>query len=93
MIIERFIWKDVFLDKIEQKHGVTRSEVEHVVLSAPHIRRAAKGRVKGEHVYAAYGQTDAGRYLIAFFIHKGGGAALPISARDMTPSEKRYYDG
>jgi len=36
--------------------------------------------------------TYEGRYLIVFFIHKHGNAALPISARDMTTSERRYYE-
>jgi hypothetical protein len=30
----------------------------------------SKGQVKGENVYAAYGQTDGGRYLIVFYILK-----------------------
>jgi hypothetical protein len=32
------------------------------------------------------GQTDAGRYLAVFFVYKHRGKALPVSARDMTPS-------
>jgi uncharacterized DUF497 family protein len=39
----------------------------------------------------AYGQTQAGRYLIVIFIRKSHAAALPISARDMTKTEQRYY--
>jgi len=42
--------------------------------------------------YTAYGQTNAGRYLIVFFVLKNRTAALPISARDMTQSERKYYD-
>lgn len=42
-------------------------------------------------MYAAYGQTDAGRYLTVFFIHKPGGRALIISARDMDGKERRQY--
>jgi uncharacterized DUF497 family protein len=48
--------------------------------------------VKGEDLYAAYGQTSGGRHLIVFFIRKEQTAALPISARDMTDSERRYYE-
>jgi len=51
----------------------------------------AKGHVKGEHLYAAYGQTLVGRYLVVFFILKRRMAALPISAREMSRSEKKYY--
>ena len=56
------------------------------------IDRAEKGHVRGEDLYVAYGQTDGGRYLVVFFIHKHQSVALPISARDMTQSERRYYE-
>ena len=51
----------------------------------------AKGRVKGENVYAAYGQTLGGRYLIVFYIRKLSDAVMPISARDMDGAERNYY--
>ena len=86
------IWKERFVDKIADKHGVTTEEVEDVLFSNPHVRRAQKGRVKGEDLYVAYGQTEAGRYLVVFLIHKRRAAALPISARDMTRAEQRYYN-
>lgn len=91
MRLNEVIWKDYFVDKLEVKHGVSTDEAEEVIFGKPHVRRIQKGRVKGEDLYAAYGQTDAGRYLIVFFIRKGT-AALPISARDMTDSEERYYE-
>ena len=91
MRLNEVIWKDYYVDKIEVKHRVFTDEVEEVLFSKPHVRRVQRGHVKGEDLYAAYGQTDAGRYLIVFFIRKGT-AALPISARDMTDSEERYYD-
>jgi hypothetical protein len=92
MRLYEVIWKDEFVDKIDAKHGVGAEEVEQVLFGKPHVRRAQKGRVKGEDLYAAYGQTDSGRYLIVFFIRKEQMAALPISARDMTDSERRYYE-
>jgi hypothetical protein len=91
MRLYEVIWKEDFVDKIERKHRVTPEEVEYVLFSRPHMRRAEKGRVQGEDVYVAYGQTAAGRYLIVFFILKYQMAALPISARDMTQAERRYY--
>jgi uncharacterized DUF497 family protein len=90
--LQHIIWKEPFLDKIVAKHGVSESEVKEVLFSEPHIRFAEKGRVKDEHVYVAYGQTESGRYLVIFFIWKGQGSALPISARDMTMAEQRYYN-
>lgn len=56
------------------------------------FRKAAKGRVRGEDVYAAYGRTEAGRHVIVFFVFKKPDSALPISARDMSRSERRHYD-
>ena len=92
MKIANVIWRDVFVDKLAVKHNVTTQEAEEVLLSNPHIRWAAKGHIKGEHVYAAYGQTEAGRYLIVFFVYKGRSSALPISGRDMTSRERGLYD-
>ncbi|HID05783.1 MAG TPA: BrnT family toxin [Armatimonadetes bacterium] len=93
MRLYEVIWKERFVAKIADKHGVTTDEVEEVLFSKPHVRRAERGRVKGEDLYVAYGQTEAGRYLVVFFIRKRQTAALPISARDMTLSERRYYEG
>jgi uncharacterized protein len=92
MQLDEVVWKDVFVEKLESKHGVTTDEAEQVLFSKPHVRRAQRGRVKGEDLYVAYGRTDDGRYLIVFFIRKHQTAALPISARDMTSSERRYYE-
>jgi hypothetical protein len=92
MHLHEIIWKDQFIDKIEHKHQVTAAEVEQVLFSKSHFRRAHKGQVKGEDLYVAYGQTWAGRLLVVFFIRKRQTAALPISARQMTPTERRYYE-
>jgi hypothetical protein len=61
-------------------------------LNRPLIRFREKGKVRGEHVYTARGQTNAGRYLVAFFIYKPPThTALVISARDMNSTERRSY--
>ena len=91
MRIHEILWKDAFVEKLAAKHGVDQGEVEDVLFSAPHIRLAAKGHIKDENLYAAYGQTTKGRYLIVFFVHKRRRVALPISARDMSTSERSYY--
>jgi len=92
MQLYEVIWKDKFVDKIAGKHRITTHEAEEILFSKPHIRKAAKGRVQGEDLYVAYGQTSAGRKLVVFFIRKYHTAALPISAREMTQSERRYYE-
>jgi uncharacterized DUF497 family protein len=91
MIIREIIWKDVFVEKLATKHGVSVREVEEVLNGGPHIRKVGKGRTKGEHVYAAFGQTLGGRYLIIYFIRKLSSGVLPISARDMDSGERDYY--
>jgi uncharacterized DUF497 family protein len=91
MLISDIIWNERFAAKIAAKHGIMMEEVEDVLFSTPHVRRAEKGRIKGEHLYVAYGQTAAGRYMVVFFILKRGRAALPITAREMTPAERRYF--
>ncbi len=91
MVITQIIWKDQFVEKLEVKHGVSVTEAEDVLSSKPYIRKVGKGNVKGENVYAAFGQTIGGRYLAIFYIRKLTGAVLPISARDMDNAERKYY--
>ena len=92
VVICRIIWKDQFIEKLEQKHGVSVFEVEEVLSGKPLVRRVATGHTKNEDVYSALGQTDAGRYLIVFVIDKSYGVVLPISARDMSNAERKYYE-
>jgi uncharacterized protein len=92
VVIRKIIWKDQFVEKLERKHHVSVREAEEILEGKPHLRRVGRGRVRDENVYAAYGQTDAGRYLIVFYIRKVSGALLPISARDMDDAERKYYE-
>ena len=66
-------------------------EVEEILFSKPHVRLVESGRVKGENLYVANGRTGSGRYMVVFFIHKARARALPISAREMTSSERKYF--
>ena len=91
--IYEIIWRNEFIEKLASKHNVLTDEVEEVLFGSPFIRFWEKGETAGEDLYLAYGQTDAGRYLVVFFIRKPQNMALPISARDMTTSERRYYNG
>ena len=61
--IDRVIWLDDVIEKIERKHSVESSEVWEVLQSKPKFRFVEKGHREGEDVYAALGRTDAGRYL------------------------------
>jgi hypothetical protein len=90
--ITDILWKERSVEKLAEKHGVSVREAEEVLRSKPVVRKMAKGRVRGEDVYAALAQIENGRYLVVFFIYKKRGMALPISARDMDPWERNYYD-
>ena len=92
MRITDIVWKEAVVEKLTAKHGVSVSQAEEVLASAPVIRKIGAGHVSGEHVYAAMAQILGARYLIVFFIDKKQGVALPISARDMSPAEREYYD-
>ena len=92
MRLYEVIWKYQFIEKIATKHEITTSEIEQLLFGNPHVRKVERGRVRGENVYLAYGCTEAGRYLVVLFIYKHANSALPISARNMSKSERKYYD-
>jgi len=91
MRIKGIIWLKNYVDKLLWKHDISTDEVENVFENRPKYRFIERGDVDGENLYSAMGQTDNGRYLIIFFIHKLTSDALIISARDMTKKEKRLY--
>lgn len=82
------------LDKLNSKHHVQRFEVVEVLDNEerrPKIRFVESGDREGEDVYLALGQTEAGRRLAVFFIHKLNNDALIITARNMTQREREQY--
>lgn len=62
MRIEGVIWLRNIVDKLAVKHRVEPYEVEQALNEKPKIRFVEKGEYKGEDVYMALGQTNAGRY-------------------------------
>ena len=91
MRIKGIIWLKNYVDKLLWKHDISTDEVENIFENRPKYRFIERGDVDGENLYSAMGQTDNGRYLIIFFIHKLTSDALIVSARDMTKKEKRLY--
>jgi uncharacterized DUF497 family protein len=89
--ITGLLWLEDIVEKLARKHQVEIEEVEELFRGRPKFRFVERGHREGENVYAALGQTDAGRYLIVFFVWKADGYALPISARDMKPGERKMY--
>jgi uncharacterized DUF497 family protein len=90
MYIDDFIRLPDILDKLIVKHHVTQDEAEEIFFNQPRYRFVETGHRTGENIYAAGGQTDAGRYLIVFFIYKSNGIALILSARMDKKERKRY---
>ncbi len=92
MIIDKIVVPLSVQDKLAGKHQVTVDEARYVLLSQPRIRFAEKGHVPGEDVYAAFGRTFPGRYLVVFFVYNPSNrTAIIISARDMVRRERRQY--
>ena len=57
MQLDEVVWKEVFAEKIESKHAVSMDEVEQILFGSSLFRRVEKGRIRGEDLYVAYGQT------------------------------------
>ncbi len=91
MKVTGIIWLRDVIDKLSWKHNVTTDEVEEIFDSSPRYRFIETGDIEGENLYAALGQTEEGRYLTVYFVHKKTGEALVVSARDMTRKERRTY--
>ena len=92
MRIDYIVCPDSIADKLATKHHITVREARQVLLNMPRIRFAEKGHVENNDVYAAFGQTFGGRYVVVFFVYKPDTAtAIIISARDMSTKERRTY--
>jgi uncharacterized DUF497 family protein len=91
MRVREVIWLPEIEDKLWNKHRITALEAEEVLFGEPHIRFVEQGHQEGEDLYAAYGQTDGGRYVMVFFVLKRENQALVISARDMEGKERKTY--
>jgi len=92
MRISGIIWLEDIVDKLDQKHAIQKHEVEEAFAGKVWFRLVEKGHRPGENLYSAFGQTETGRYVIVFFVHKRNGQALVVSARDMTETEGRTYE-
>lgn len=92
MRIDGVIWLEGVEQKIWEKHRVRVGEAEAILETGAHIRFVERGFRQGEDLYAALGQTEAGRHLIVYFIYKPQSReALVVTARGMTRKERRQY--
>ncbi len=91
MRIRGIVWFEEVIEKLARKHSVSVIEVEDVLARSPQLRFIEGGNYRDEDVYAALGQTRAGRYLVIFFVYKQNNQALILSARDMDKKERKRY--
>jgi hypothetical protein len=80
-------WTEQSEDHIA-RHRVAPGDVEQVVHSRP--RLVARGR---EATTLVFGTTDGGRHLVVVLADAEDGRWYVVTARDMTDSEKRAFQG
>ncbi len=79
------LWDDWNTEHIA-RHAVKPEEVAQVCAAAPWVLRA-----QGTDKWAVYGQTDAGRYLLVILAARRGDEFYPVTARDMSNTERRRF--
>ncbi len=75
------------------KHGVSRAEIEQVLLGKPAVMADP---FPGEPRMRAIGKTEAGRYVFLVFMLRDSEGVIrlrPISARYMHQKEVLHYEG
>ena len=88
MRIRQLIWSQDRVDHIA-RHGVTPLEFEEVCFADSLVLRA---KSHGDNpAYYVLGPSQVGRYLFCVVIGFPDGNGYPVTARDMTPREKRRY--
>ena len=73
------------------RHGVEDWECEQVFFNSPLLVLDDPKHSVFEKRWAAFGKTDAGRFLVVVFT-KRGNLLRVISARDMSQKERRIYE-
>ena len=87
-----FDWDEGNLRKNE-KHGVTKAEVEQAFLNKPLIVVEDLKHSQQEPRFQALGRTDSNRCLQITFTERGDGTLIrPISARAASRKERKIYE-
>jgi len=82
--VEGFHWPPGIEDKIHARHGLEPEEVEEGF-----FYRGSRVRRVGER-YLLFSRTQAGRYIVVVYVQTGRIATV-ITARGMTPQERRLF--
>jgi len=87
-----FDWDEGNVRKNE-KHGVTRAEVEQLFLNQPILVADDLKHSLQEPRFRGLGRTDADRWLHVTFTERENGTLIrPISARAMSRKERVVYE-
>ena len=86
-----FQWDRGNIDKNLIKHNVENWECEQVFFNKPILVLEDPRPSLSEKRWAAFGKTDAERFLLVVFT-KRGSLLRVISARDMNKKEKLFYE-
>ncbi len=89
---EGFEWDRGNDTKNWKKHEVSCAECEEVFFNTPLLLGFDATHSQREARYYVLGKTDAGRGLFVAFAARGKSIRV-ISAREMTPAERRIYHG
>jgi len=84
-------WDKGNSDKNLVKHNVQNWECEQVFFNKPLLVLYDLRHSREEKRWAAFGRTDAGRFLAVVFT-KRGDLLRVISARDMNRREREFYE-
>ena len=87
-MIQELLWPEDRVDHIA-RHDVSPDEFEEVCFGRSLV---LKEKSKGKNpVYHVLGETFGGRHLLCIVISFPDGKGYPVTARTMTPREKRRY--
>ncbi|TGK58285.1 BrnT family toxin [Leptospira wolffii] len=90
-LITGFDWDAGNIEKNWKKHKVKPGEIEEIFFNDPLIVVPDDYHSGKEDRYIILGVTNAGRKLFAVTTFRGD-KIRPISARDMTPRERKIYE-
>lgn len=86
-----FNWDDGNAEKNWVRHRVSQSECEQIFFNQPLVIAEDDLHSDEELRHYALGQTDAGRLLFLVYTLRGEKVRV-ISARDMTPRERKEFE-
>ncbi|MDY6987073.1 MAG: BrnT family toxin [Thermodesulfobacteriota bacterium] len=86
-----FQWDQGNIDKNLVKHNVENWESEQVFFNRPLLVLDDPKHSIPEKRWAAFGKTDADRFLTVIFTERGDLIRV-ISARDMNKKERKFYN-